>query len=224
MPFAQSFAQSFFLMNHSIMPIPDLALWLDDTATLQEAHSYHGQNWPDWMPGPRRFREHASALIKGQEAAKNKDRQKVRELEEEHARALMSIHINANYIVMRSILENNDRLLHNVGYVLKEQGRKSYGVPQSLKLEPMVIKVKRGPEDGSIVVTFTRDPAAGLYHLQICKGEPTGEDSWGDYGLHKGCRVIVYGLDRASWYYARGRSQGDNETGPWSQPVGIIVT
>jgi hypothetical protein len=217
------FASKYYLMPHKTMPIPELIPWLYDTATLQEAHAYHGSNWPDWMPGPRKFREHASSLTSGQEAAKNKDTAKLRELEKEHAATLMSINMNATYIVMRSILENNESLLHNVGYVLKEQTKRSNTLT-SIRMTPMVLTVKRGPEPGSIVVKFERDPGAGLYHLQICKGQPSGEDSWEDEGLHKSCRVVVKDRELATWCFVRGRSQGDNETGPWSEPVGIIIT
>jgi len=205
------------------MPIPELALWLNDSATLQEAHPFHGHDWPEWVPGAARFRQHSTALTAGLEAAKNKDREKSRELEEEHASTLVSINMNATYIVMRSIHEKNDSLLHNVGYQLKEQTKRTNTLT-SIRNAPMVLQVRKGPDSGSVLVKFERDPGAGLYQLQICKGQPAGEESWGDGGLHKGCRVVKNNLELASWYYFRGRSHGNNETGPWSDPVGIIIT
>lgn len=216
------FAAKTFLMSiFATMPIPEVVPWLFDAATLQEAHHFHGPKWSDWVPGPARFRQHAVELTEGMEAAKNKDREKVRELEEKHAETLLSIHLNANYIAMRSIHEKDESLLHNVGYILKDPHSKKEKA--AVLKSQMSLKVKNGGE-GTVTVTFERDPAAGLYHLQLCKGEPSGEGSWQEGGLHRGCRVVVGSLDRASWYYFRGRSHGDNETGPWSQPVGIIVT
>lgn len=214
-------AKTFSMSIFATMPIPEVVPWLFDAATLQQAHHFHGPNWSDWVPGAARFRQHAVELTEGMEAAKNKDREKVRELEEKHAETLLSIHLNANYIAMRSIYEKDESLLHNVGYILKDQNSKKEKLA-ALKSQ-MHLKVKnRGT--GTVTIYFERDPAAGLYRLQVCKGEPSGEESWLDGGLHKGCRVVVSDLDRASWYYFRGRSHGDNQTGPWSQPVGIIVT
>jgi hypothetical protein len=200
----------------------DLIHWLYDTATLQEAHPFHRDNWPDWVPGWGKFREHADLLAIAVKAAENKDREKTKERDQAHADTLVAVNLNANYIVMRSIHEKDESLLHNVGYQLKEKTKKGV-LSSSLRDTPLHPKAKHGEHPGSAAVTFERDPAARLYQLQICKGEPVGEESWGDYGLHKKCRVLANNLDRASWYYFRVRSHGDNEVGPWSAPVGIIV-
>jgi hypothetical protein len=215
------FASEVFIMPSVKTGYADLIPWLLNTAILQEAHHFHSQNWPDWVPGAKKFRGHAEALtIKGK-AAENKDRERAKERDQEYADAMLSIRLNANYIVMRSLYEKDESLLYNVGYVLREKTRRSYG--QTLSAMPLVVKLKNGPDIASVAVRWDRDPAAALYLLQICKGEPAGEDSWMDEGTHKSCRVIVRNLDRASWCYFRVRSIGDNESGPWSAPVGIIV-
>jgi len=216
------FASEVFVLPSAKMGYNELITWLFDTATLQEAHHFHGTNWPDWVPGWRKFRGHGDSLtIKGK-AAENKDRERAKERDQEYADTMLSIRLNANYIVMRSLYEKDESLLHNAGYPLRDKRRRSYGLA-SLSTIPLVIKLKNGPDIASVTARWDRDPAAALYHLQICKGEPAGEDSWGDEGSHKGCRVIVRNLDRASWCYFRVRSFGDNESGPWSAPAGIIV-
>jgi len=202
---------------------PDLVSWLLDTATLQEAHAFHSANWPDWVPGAARLRQHAAALTSGMKAAENKDRLKSKELEQEHADTLQSIVLNANYIAMRALHEKDESLLHNVGYTLKDKTKRVYG-QLSIRTTPMALKVKNGPGSGKVTVWFEKDPAAGSYQLQLCKGAPAGEDSWKDVAFYKSCRNVIPNLDLASWAYFRGRSHGDNETSPWSAPVSIIVT
>jgi hypothetical protein len=204
------------------MNIPELILWLTDTAKLQEAHPFHGSNWPDWVPGPKRFRQHAEALTIGMKAAENKDREKMKVRDLEHAEALVSISMNANYIVMRAHHEKDESLLHDAGYEEKEKTKKTHVQP-TLRNRPMVIKVRNGPDPASLTVRFEKDPAAGAYELQICRGEPTGEQSWGDSLINKNCRAIVNNLTLATWVYVRGRSLGNNQAGPWSVPVGIII-
>lgn len=200
----------------------ELIPWLLDTATLQEAHLFHCNNWPDWVPGARRFREHAALLGFAEKAAEFKDLKKIEELDQAHADTLLSINLNACYIVMRSIHEKDESLLHNAGYLLKEKAMKHHG-PASVSDVPLNLKVKSG-EAGSATIRYPRDRAAGLYHLQYCKGVPAGEESWGDYGFNKGCLVVATGLDRASWYYFRVRALGSNKNGPWSTPLGVIIT
>ena len=212
----------FHMTNFPKMNFIALTTWLLDAATLQEAHPFHSANWPDWVPGAIKFRKHADSLTSAVKAAENMDREKAKVRDQEHADALLSIKLNANYIVMRSHHEKDESLLHNVGYVLKDKTKKSSG-PTSVSSTPLVLKIKNGPDKGAVTITFERDPAAGLYQLQICKGDPISEESWGDYSFPKGCRVVASNLDRASWYYFRVRSHGDNETSPWSCPVGIIV-
>jgi hypothetical protein len=204
------------------MPILELATWLLGTAALQEKNPFHGSTMPDWVPGWAKFRQHAEALIHFSKAAENKDTARIKERDQEQAAALLSININACYVVMRAKAENNDELLHDMGYEFKEKTRKIHAT-NSISQLPMVLKLKRGPDPGSVVVLFQMDPAAALYQLQMCKGEPAGEGSFEDAGNFKALRNIINNLDRASWYYFRGRSHGNNETSPWSAPVGIIV-
>lgn len=216
--------------EHLILPDPkispsELAPWLADSATLQEAHPYHRDKWAlyPWVVGPARLRNHAEALFKGIEAAKYKDKAKMKELEAEHQASLLSVHLNATYIVMRWLDEKDDSIVHSTGYFFKEKTERS--TPPSLRTTPQILTVRDLPnEPGSVLISFQRDPAAALYLLQYCKGELNGQEVWQEYGKHKGVRVTVTGLDRASWYNFKGASLGDNQTGPFSQPVSVIVT
>ncbi len=215
-------AKEIFNMPSQKMPPTDLVFWLYDAATLQESHPFHKNNWPGWVPGWVKYRDYADSIPALLKAAENKDRSKVQELDLYLAEVLNSIYLNANYIVLRSHSEKDESLLHNVGYTLKEQTKKNYGLA-TISATPLVLTVKNLEAAGEIAVKYERDPAAGIYQLQICKGAPVGEESWWDKGYYKSCRVVLANLDRASWYYFRVRSHGNNETSPWSAPVGIIV-
>jgi hypothetical protein len=196
--------------------------WLLDAATKQEQHPHHGKNTPEWVAGPPQFRQHASALSAKEEAAKFKDTQATKERDLERAATLESIHSNACYIVMRARHENDETLLHNTGYELKEKTKRPHA-PLSISTLPLKMTAKRGDQPGSAVLAFERDPGAGIYEVQWCKGAPTGEESWQTLGNFKKVRVFVPNLERAGWYYFRVRSHGNNETSPWSLPCDIIV-
>jgi len=196
--------------------------WLLDTATKQEDHDFHGKNTPEWAAGPPRFRGHATALSQKEDAAKYKDTQAGRDRDLERAATLESIHFNASYIIMRARHENDESLLHNVGYELKEKTKRHHA-SVSVSKQSLKVTAKRGDQQGSVVITIERDPGAGLYEVQICKGAPAGEESWQALSNSKKVRIFVPNLERSGWYYFRVRSHGDNETSPWSIPVDIIV-
>ncbi|MBJ6802722.1 fibronectin type III domain-containing protein [Geomonas propionica] len=212
-----------FAMNHfADMNHHQLIGWLLDAATKQEQHPYHSTNTPDWVAGPVRFREHAAALSQKEEAAKYKDILAMKERDLERTAILESIHFNASYIIMRARHENDESLLQNVGHELKEKTKRTHASTSVTRL-PLKVTAKRGDQPGSMVLTIERDPGAGVYEVQYCKGAPTSEQSWQPLGNFKKVRIFVPDLERSGWYYFRVRSHGDNETSPWSAPVDIIV-
>ncbi|HBG06969.1 MAG TPA: fibronectin type III domain-containing protein, partial [Geobacter sp.] len=70
-------ASDVYLMQHTKMSFDELIPWLLSTAILQEAHHFHSANWPDWVPGAGKFREHADILSRSVKAAENRDREMV---------------------------------------------------------------------------------------------------------------------------------------------------
>ena len=212
-----------FVMNHfADMSHHALIGWLLDAALKQEEHQFHGKNTPEWVAGPPRFREHAAALSRKEDAARYKDTQAAKERDLERAAILESIHFNASYIVMRARHENDESLLHNVGYELKEKTKRPHA-SVSVSKQSLKVTAKRGDQLGSVVLSIERDPGAGLYEVQFCKGPPAGEESWQTLSNFKKVRIFIPNLERSGWYYFRVRSHGDNETSPWSIPVDIIV-
>lgn len=211
-----------FAMNHFVMMSHHaLVGWLLDTAAKQETLDLF-KDHPEWVAGPLRFRQHASALSQKEEAAKYKDTQAMKERDLERMATLESINNNACYVIMWARHQNDETILHHVGHEVKEKTKRVHA-PASVSAQPLKVTVKRGDQPGSVVLSVERDPGAGIYQVQLCKGVPTGEDSWQNLGNFRKVRIFISDLERAGWYYFRIRSIGDNETSPWSAPVDIIV-
>ncbi|GFO54237.1 hypothetical protein GMSM_12440 [Geomonas sp. Red276] len=211
-----------FVMNHREMSPMDLMLYLEDTATLQDAHPKISVEKDGWVPGAPEFRQHKQRIAKELENAAALKVSTTKELEEARAAAVEDIMINADYMVLRARQSKDDSWLHNNGYQMKDKLKRSLN--RMISAIALVLRVKNGPGKGEVTVSWDKDPVAGSYQLQFCKGEPQGDESYADHAYCTKVRTVISNLDRANWYYFRGRSIGHNETGPWSDPVGIIVT
>jgi len=214
-------ANELFVMNFHKMPTRELITWCLGTAALQETNPFHATTMPDWVHGPRHFREHAANLTELDKAAENKDTAKMKERDLEQEATYHSIDINASYLVLRAKVAKDYSLLHGMGYEVKEKTKRTHQhVPVSRV--PLQVEVERAG-DGAVRLKIQKDPGAGTYQVQFCKGEPKGEESWADFANFRTSRPLLQNLERASWYYFRVRSHGDNETSPWSAVVGIVV-
>lgn len=211
-----------FHMQHEGMDPPGLMLWLDDAATLQAGHAKISAITETWVPWAPHFRARKEEIRRALEKAAALNLTTTKELEEAIAATIEDVHINANFIVLRARADKDDSWLHGNGYQLKEKTKRVYD--RGVAAVALLLRLKNGPNIAEVTVSWDKDPGAGSYQLQICKGHPQGEESFGDYGFFKKVRVVAGNLERASWYYFRVRSIGNNETGPWSEPVGIIVT
>lgn len=210
------------VMNHAEMDPPQLVLWLGGAATLQAAHAKISALEEKWVPWAPHFMAHKEAISREWERALALNVPTTKELDATVAAALEDVHINASYIVLRARQEKDDAWLRDNGYQPKEKPKRVYD--RSVSADALGVKAKNGPEIGDVTLTWERDPGAGSYQLQICKGHPQGEESYGDYGYLTKVRTVISNLERASWYYFRIRSIGNNEFGPWSEPTSIIVT
>jgi hypothetical protein len=212
-----------FVMNFASMSYRELITWLLGTATLQEKHPFHGTTMPDWVPAWKQFRDHAEKLDQTDKAAANKDILLMKARDDEHKAALDSIEANASYIVVRVKCEKDDNLYQGTGYDLREKTKRAPNRIHTVSQLPLKVTAKRGTSPGSVILYVEADPAAGVYQVRICKGHPTGEDSYSDYGNFTKARIPIENLEQASWYYFIVRSIGNNEASPWSIPVSIIV-
>ncbi len=211
-----------FLMNHAAMAPSQLATWLNDAATLQDAHAKISTQIDHWVPWSPQFRSHRESIETEVQKALALNVRTTKELQGATAAAIEDVNINAAYLVIRAKCEKDEAWLHNNGYTLKEKAKRVYDRPVSTS--SLALRAKNGPNAGQVILSWDRDPGAGSYQLQICKGHPQGEESFVDYAYLTKVRTTADSLERASWYYFRIRSVGNNETGPWNEAVGIIVT
>lgn len=210
------------LLNQADMDPPELILWLGDASTLQRGHALISTKMDEWVPGPTRFDEHKAKIAKCLEDAAALKLETTDELEEAVSDAVEDITINANYLALRARHDKNDAWLHNSGHHQKEKPKRNYN--KMVSMIASLLAAKNGPGMGEVTLSWDKDPAAGSYQLQICKGTPRGEDSWTDQGYFTKVRTVINNLERGGWYYFRVRSIGNNQTGPWSETVEIIVT
>lgn len=215
-------AKDIFVMNFHKMTLQELITWCLGTAALQEKHPFHASTMPDWVHGPQHFRDHATNLTELDKAATNKDTYHMKKRDEEQQATFHTIDVNSSYIVLRAKIANDNSLLHGMGYEVKEKTKRTYQ-HTPVSRDPLKLEVERAGE-GAVRLKIQKDPGAGMYNVQYCKGQPTGEDSWTGNLNFKTLRPIIKDLERACWYYFRVRSQGDNEDSPWSAIVGIIIT
>lgn len=211
-----------FVMNHASMAPPQFVTWLDDAATLQAAHIKISTLMDSWVPTSPQFRDHKENIESEWQKALALNLRTTKGLQMATAAAVEDVYINAAYLVIRAKNDRDETWLYNNGFTLKEKTKRVYARPVSLFGH--VLRVKNGPQIGEVTVSWDKDPGAGSYQLQICKGHPQGEESFEDYGQLTLVRTIIAKLERANWYYFRVRSVGNNEYGPWSEPVAIIIT
>lgn len=214
-------ASDIFVMNHADMAPPELMTWLDDAAILQAAHVKISTQKDGWVPGAPQFKEHKENIEREWQKASALNLDTTKELEEATAAALNDVNTNASYLVLRAKHEKDEAWLHNNGYQTKEKTKRIYD--RGVSTAALVLRAKNGPNVAEVTVSWEKDPGAGSYQLQICKGHPQGEESYVDYGYLRKVRAVIGNLERACWYYFRVRSIGNNEIGPWSEAVGIIV-
>ncbi|HBG06494.1 MAG: hypothetical protein A2075_17195 [Geobacteraceae bacterium GWC2_58_44] len=157
--------------------------------------------------------DRGDSLLKGQ-------RQAVRDLSE------IDMEASVSYLRILAIDKKDPTVLHAIGLPLKDNHQKvnrRLQSPQAIEIH-LTVKHLKG-ESGAIVVEGTHVRNGGPYMINLCKGEPTSEESWYNPGGHyKTCsRIVLKNLEPANRYYIRMRNDGPTGPDPWSQAVSIIV-
>ncbi len=215
MPF-NPFDYNFASLSHSVF-----ILMATGFADCLLTHSFFKDNWPDYLPHPLVLKEQlntyhlAVAAVEADGGKKNlKARDDARDL------TYQSVVLMGQYVVMRSISENNPDLL-NVGLKLKVKTVRN-GKPKALTAP--IVTVKHGSDSGSVLVNYSQVVVRGSYEVQYCLGDPNDEASWKPTaGQYTKCHANVQGLEPARKVYFRVRCHVDGVAGPFSQTVNIIV-
>lgn len=200
---------------------------LHTIADALESHPFFKDNWEQYVPGPAQFRSHAAQLKELTIMADRGDREM--KAERDRLRALAEFHIDlaGKYMVVRSADKNDPSMLHTTGLPLKMKPIKTVSKGAgSWIMVPITVTAKHAKgQSGVAIIQGKHVRKGGPYLLQFCKGEPVSEDSWCTSGGHyKSCsKIVLTNLEPANRYYFRMRSEGPEGTGPWSQPVNLII-
>ena len=127
------------------------------------------------------------------------------------------------YVVMRSVSEQNPNLLKGVAMKLKSRSPKAISKSSGPLGTPGNLVVKHTGDSGAIVIGYSKVKFAGSYEIQVCEGDPAVEANWRTIGQYRNCRVELKGFDPGKRLYIRVRCHGTGEPGPYTQPVSIIV-
>lgn len=204
---------------------PQFNSYLLGLAEALEVHDYWKGNWFDWVPGAAEFRAHAAFLKEVGIAADRGDSAK--KAEREARRSLAQLHIDAavKYMVVRAVNKQDPALLHNMALPLKTKPHKTSGRVSGSVVEIQLRAKHVKGKSGAVTILGQHMRNGGPYLLQMCKGEPTSDESWYSPGGHyTSCsKILVQGLEPANRYFFRIRTDGPDGPGPWCQPVSIIV-
>jgi hypothetical protein len=191
-----------------------------------EASELYNTNRPGHIPSGGRFREHVATMkelgvgAERGDALLKEQRQAVRD------RTEVEVDSTVSYMRTLAIDRREPALLHTIGLPPKAHHHKSSRKGTSAQGAEIYTKAKHlKGETGSIVIEGVHVRNGGPYLINLCKGEPVSEDSWyNPGGHHNSCRrIIIRGLEPASIYYIRMRTDRPEGPGHWSQPISIIV-
>ncbi len=205
----------------------DFILKLNDFGKALESHPAYQIDLPAWVPGPKKFFQHASSMTDAIAAA-NRDKSKEPDKIAERKRGQQSFNFAAQYLVMYSVHHDDTSLLENIGINIKHrnytrEARKA--IPGRLeRLEIQEVKDEKGEETDRLQVITGKSPERGSVELQYTDN-PADESSWATFLHLYECRSIVEkkGLQRVKKYYFRGRYSTAGGAGPWSEIVKHVV-
>lgn len=188
-------------------------------------HPFFKDNWPDFVTHPIVLKEQLSSYHEALKAVEvDGGRKNIKNRDDSRHQAHASAVLMGQYVVMRSISEQQPDFLESVGLKLKTPIARSRALSKSssVLLAPENVTLKHGTS-GTILVSYTKVPGAGSYEIFIGEGDPSSEQSYAGVGQYNWCRVEVKGLEPAKKINVKVRCHGAGEPGPFSQPVTIIV-
>ena len=213
-----------FDTNFSDLSNSEFIVTLGNMADLLATHPFFKDNWPDYLPTPQKLKEQVNAFNDAVSAAEADGGHKnLKGRDEKRQEAQASAVFMGQYVVMRSVSENDPSFLDSIGLKLKTKPSKNNKPASSVLPPPDSVVVKHGTESGTVVVSHSKVAGAGSYEVQICQGDPNVEASWSTVGQYSKCRTLVRALEPATKVHFRIRCHGAGDPGPYSNYVSIIV-
>ena len=212
--------------NFRKLSYPEYYMIVNGFADALDASELYNQNRPEHIAPGQRYREHIATMKELSIGADRGDsllqeqRQAVRDLTE------LEMYSSISYMKTIAIHKKDPTILHKLNLPLKERHQRSLRKTTPHKATEIVAELRHlRNQSGAIAIIGTHVRNGGPYLINICKGEPTSEESWyNPGGHHKNCsKIILKNLEPANRYYVRLRTDGPEGPGKWSQPVSIIV-
>lgn len=200
---------------------------LYDFADGLDASEIYNTNRPAHLHPGQKFREHVAAM---KELGAGADRGDILLKERRQAardESELDMEASVSYLKSHALGRRDPTILRDLRLPPKEvhqkNSRRSVLSPQSVEIY-LELKHLKGVS-GAIVVMGKHVRYGGPYLLNLCKGEPTSEESWYNPGGHytKCSTIILRNLEPGSRIYVRMRTDGPDGPGNWSHPVSIIV-
>ena len=214
-----------FDLNFSDLTPEEYFIVLGTFADLLLIHFFFKDNWPGYLTHPTVLKQQAQAFLMAAILAREDGGKKnLQDRDNLHEVAQGSLVRMAQYVVMRSVSENDPTFLTSVGLKLKKRTKKKTYRQILAMIAPSNPQLKHAKESGAVLFSCGKVAGAGTYDIWMCVGDPTVEGSWKQVGQYKGCRGIkIPGLTPATQVYFKVRCHGSGDPGPFTDPIGIIV-
>ena len=207
---------------------PEFIGTLSIFADLLIGHHFFKDNWPTYLTHPLQLKEELKAYGEAEKAAAADGGRKNLQLRDESRdKAHGSGMLMAQYVVMRSISENDPSFVTAVGLKLKSRTKKTSVSNKPVSLDApgdLVVTHDKVAGTGCVQISFGKVAGAGTYEIFLCKGDPADEASWKSAGHFKQCRYIhLSGLEPASTVHFRVCCHGTGTPSPFSKTVTLII-
>jgi hypothetical protein len=214
--------------NWSDLSPAEFIAFLSIFADLLLGHHFFKDNWPTYLTHPLKLKEQLKAYEEAENAATvDGGRKNLQERDNLRDKAHGSAILMAQYVVMRSISENDPSFITSVG--LKEKTRSKRARVSSkpaILVAPtdLVATHDKNAGSGCVQVSFGKVVGAGSYEIFLSKGDPADEASWNSLGHFKQCRNIrLSGLEPASTVWFKVCSHGNGTHSAFSENVSLII-
>ena len=178
-------------------------------------------DWPSKVPTPELFSKRINEYNSAYQDAIHHDRRAIALRIQAGELAGTTWQKIVNYACSTEL--DNSILLERMGVSTKVR-RSNSTIPR--ELYPPDLTVTNLDRKGSIRAACTRDRRRYTYDLWVTEGDPRVEEGWYHKASFGDCtKMDMNGFQSGKEYSFRCRIIGpDNTTGPWSNPVTIMVT
>ncbi len=172
--------------------------------------------FPNPDPLISKLEDSAERLSNRIAAAKNRDKQKIQDRNEESAFLLNELGVEGDYV---DKIADGDR----ANILLSGFDASDDPSPRPAPVKVIIRRVEAGAEPHSAKVLIDAQPAGTVYTLQICPA-PLNETDFKEIGQFTSSKKLVArDLERAKEYFFRVKGFNTRGEGEWSDPVVFLA-